>query len=138
MSWLRFRGAARTVARLASGTKVAERVTLIGPAFNRDGDIFLRDGDTPALERRAVIERVKTTEVRQRLGDLLDRVADRSEQFVIERRGKPMAALVPFESYERLQKAAEVELMSVLERDARRLTRKQATDLARRVKYRSG
>ena len=81
-------------------------------------------------------ETLKTAEVRQHLGDLLDRVADRRDQFVIERRGKPMAALVPFEKYERMQRAAEVELLSVLDRDARRLTRKQAEELARRVKYR--
>ena len=93
-----------------------------------------RSRNDPSLEMR---ETLKTAEVRQRLGDLLDRVADRRDQFVIERRGKPMAALVPFEKYERMQRAAEVELLSVLDRDARRLTRKQAEELARRVKYRS-
>lgn len=82
-------------------------------------------------------ETVKTTEVRKRLGDLLDRVADRRDQFVIERRGKPMAALVPFASYQRMQQAAEVELLSSLDRDARRLTRQQAQEMASRVKQRT-
>jgi PHD/YefM family antitoxin component YafN of YafNO toxin-antitoxin module len=76
-------------------------------------------------------ERVKTGEVRQRLGDLLDRMAKNSDAFVIERRGKPMAALVPFVQYERLQRAAELELTAMLDRHAQRLTRRQAEDLAR-------
>ena len=83
-------------------------------------------------------ETVKTSQVRQRLGDLLDRVADRSDRFVIERRGKPLAALVPFESFQRMERAAELELLSVLDRDARRLTRKRAAELANRVKRRAG
>ena len=83
-------------------------------------------------------ETIKTSQVRQRLGDLLDRVADRSDRFVIERRGKPLAALVPFESFQRMERAAELELLSVLDRDARRMTRRQAAELAKRVKGRTG
>lgn len=79
-------------------------------------------------------ETVKTADLRQRLGDLLDRVEGRRDQFVIERRGKPLAALVPFAQYEQLQRAAEVELIGALERSARSLTRQQAVQLARRAK----
>lgn len=78
-------------------------------------------------------ERVKTAEVRQRLGDLLDRVDKRRDAFVIERRGKPLAALVPFAQYERLREAAELELSAMLDRHARHLTQRQAEDLARRA-----
>lgn len=42
-------------------------------------------------------EHVSTMRVRQELGDLLNRVSLRHEQFVIERKGKPLAALVPVE-----------------------------------------
>lgn len=79
-------------------------------------------------------ETVKTAEVRQRLGDLLDRVEVRRDQFVIERRGRPLAALVPFAQFEQLQRAAELELVGALDRRARSLTRKQALELARRAK----
>ncbi|HVS15625.1 MAG TPA: type II toxin-antitoxin system Phd/YefM family antitoxin [Thermoanaerobaculia bacterium] len=82
-------------------------------------------------------ERINTTDVRQRLGDLLDRVADRREQFVIERRGKPLAAIVPFAQYEQLQRAAELEMERLLDRHARRLTLEQAEQLAREAKSRS-
>jgi hypothetical protein len=38
-------------------------------------------------------ERVSTIDVRQRIGDLLNRVALRRDEFVIERKGKALAAL---------------------------------------------
>ena len=79
-------------------------------------------------------EIVKPAQVRQRLGDLLDRVADRSDDFVIERRGKPLAAIVPFAKYQRLQRAAEVELLGAFDRQARTLTQEQAVELAKRLK----
>ena len=44
-----------------------------------------------------MIETISTIEMRQRLGDLLNRVALRHDQFVIERKGKPLAAMVPIE-----------------------------------------
>ncbi|HUP24777.1 MAG TPA: type II toxin-antitoxin system Phd/YefM family antitoxin [Thermoanaerobaculia bacterium] len=79
-------------------------------------------------------ETVKTADLRQRLGVLLDRVDERRDQFVIERRGKPLAALVPFAQYEQMQRAAELELIGALDRRARSLTRQQAVQLARRAK----
>jgi hypothetical protein len=38
-------------------------------------------------------ERISTLDVRQRLGDMLNRVALRHDEFVIERKGKALAAL---------------------------------------------
>jgi prevent-host-death family protein len=40
-------------------------------------------------------DKVSTLEVRQRIGDMLNRVALRHDEFIIERKGKPLAALVP-------------------------------------------
>jgi hypothetical protein len=39
-------------------------------------------------------ERVSTIDVRQRIGDMLNRVSLRHDEFIIERKGKPLAALV--------------------------------------------
>ena len=39
--------------------------------------------------------RVSTSDVRQRIGDILNRVALRHDEFIVERNGKPLAALVP-------------------------------------------
>ena len=80
-------------------------------------------------------ETINTKEVRQRLGDLLDRVSERDE-FVIERRGKPAAAIVSYQKYEQMQRAAEAELLEALDAHARRLTQAQARQLAKAAKVR--
>ena len=51
-------------------------------------------------------ERISTLEVRQRLGDMLNRVSLRHDEFVIERKGKPLAALVPVEKLEQMRRIA--------------------------------
>ena len=51
-------------------------------------------------------EKVSTLVVRQRLGDMLNRVALRHDQFIIERKGRPLAALVPVEKLAQLQEIA--------------------------------
>jgi prevent-host-death family protein len=51
-------------------------------------------------------EKVTTLEVRQRLGDMLNRVALRGDQFIIERKGKALAALVSPEKLKQLQEIA--------------------------------
>ena len=45
-------------------------------------------------------------EAKRRLSELMSRVVYRGERFVIQRRGKPMAALVSAEDLERLEKDA--------------------------------
>jgi hypothetical protein len=45
-------------------------------------------------------EKVSTIDVRQRIGDMLNRVALRRDEFIIERKGKALAALVPIERLE--------------------------------------
>ena len=44
---------------------------------------------------------VTAMEVRNRLGDLLSRASYAGEQFIIERRGKPVAVLMGMEEYQR-------------------------------------
>lgn len=61
-------------------------------------------------------ERISTLEVRRRLGDLLNRVALRQDQFVIERKGKPLAALVPADRFESLELVARRYGLALLER----------------------
>lgn len=62
------------------------------------------------------MERISTMEVRQRIGDLLNRVALRHDEFIIERKGKPLAALVPVERLEQLQKIARQAIAETLGR----------------------
>src|SRR5437660_12724948 len=51
-------------------------------------------------------DKVSTMDVRQRIGDMLNRVALRHDEFIIERKGKPLAALVPLERLEQMRRFA--------------------------------
>ena len=76
-------------------------------------------------------EKVSTIDVRQRIGDLLNRVALRHDEFIIERKGKPMAALVPVERLEQMRRFARRHGLAVLEQQkGGALTEEQATELA--------
>jgi len=76
-------------------------------------------------------EIISTAHVRQRIGDLLNRVALRHDEFVIERKGQPLAALVPVERLEQMRLFARRHAMDFLEqqRDTS-ITDDEATDLA--------
>jgi prevent-host-death family protein len=76
-------------------------------------------------------ERVSTIDVRQRIGDMLNRVSLRHDEFIIERKGKPLAALVPVERLEQMRRFARTQALDFLERQkGRELTDAQAEDLA--------
>ena len=83
------------------------------------------------------METVSTLEIRQRLGDLLNRVALRHDQFVIERKGKPLAAMVPVERLEQMQQAARLHLMSILDQRAKGISQSEADQLANEAKHRT-
>lgn len=84
-----------------------------------------------------MIETVSTLEIRQRLGDLLNRVALRHDQFVIERKGKPLAAMVPVERLEQMQQAARLHLLSFLAQRSAGIPHTQADQLANEAKHRT-
>lgn len=60
-------------------------------------------------------EKVSTMAVRQRIGDMLNRVALRHDEFIIERKGKPLAALVPVERLEQIRRFARSHALQFLE-----------------------
>ena len=82
-------------------------------------------------------EKVSTLEVRQKLGDLLNRVALRHDQFIIERKGKPLAAMVPVGRFEQMQRAARLHLLRALEDRPGTLTQEEADQLADEAKHRT-
>lgn len=51
--------------------------------------------------------RTGATALRNRIGDLLARVRYRKERVIIEHRGKPVAALIPLEDLELLERLEE-------------------------------
>lgn len=76
-------------------------------------------------------EKVSTIDVRQRIGDLLNRVALRHDEFVIERKGKPLAALVPIERLEQMRRFARRHALELLERQKQSTVREaQALEIA--------
>ena len=76
-------------------------------------------------------EKVSTMDVRQRIGDMLNRVALRRDEFVIERKGKALAALVPIERLEQMRRFARRQALDFMEEQgAGALTAREASDLA--------
>lgn len=59
--------------------------------------------------------KVSPKDIRARIGDMLNRVALRHEEFIIERKGKPLAALVPAERLEQMRRFAREHAGSFLE-----------------------
>jgi hypothetical protein len=76
-------------------------------------------------------DKVSTMDVRQRIGDMLNRVALRNDEFIIERKGKALAALVPVERLEQMRRFARRHALDFLAQQQRgALTDKQASELA--------
>lgn len=53
--------------------------------------------------------RLTASKARETFSDTVNRVSYRGERIVLERRGKPIAALVPFADFERLEQLSEEE-----------------------------
>ncbi len=80
-------------------------------------------------------ERVSTRDVRQRIGELLNRVALRHDEFIIERKGRALAALVPVERLGQIRRFARRHALRALEgRRGGDLTDGEAMDLAREAR----
>ena len=82
-------------------------------------------------------EKLSTLDIRQRLGDILNRVALRHDQFIIERQGKPIAAIVPVERLEQMQRAARLHLLDTLSRRPGQLSQAETNRLADEAKHRT-
>ena len=80
---------------------------------------------------------VSTIEVRKHLGDILNRVALRHDQFIIERKGRPLAAVVPVGKLKWLEKAAQNHLLAVFERPSSTMSPKEADRLADEAKHKT-
>jgi prevent-host-death family protein len=79
---------------------------------------------------------VTTLEMRERLGEILDRVRLRQEELVIERKGRPVAALVPLERLDQMQRAARQAVLALMDRQpGSDLTDDEAMQLADEAKH---
>lgn len=77
-------------------------------------------------------EKVSTIDVRQRIGDMLNRVALRRDEFIIERKGRALAALVPIERLEQMRRFARRQALDFMaeQKGGGGLTDRIATDLS--------
>ena len=69
-------------------------------------------------------------DVRKRVGDLLNRVALRGDEYLIERKGKPLAVLMSVEKAEAVRRAARLHVTSLLARPSTVATDREAMALA--------
>ena len=84
-----------------------------------------------------MVEKLSTLDIRRRLGDILNRVALRHDEFIIERKGKPLAAMVPVEKLRHLERLARSHLLDALAVGAPGLSQEKADALADEAKHRS-
>lgn len=81
-------------------------------------------------------EHISTLEVRKRLGDILNRVHLRRDRFVIERKGTALAAVVPVETLEAMERLSREFLQDVLDRRrVAEVSQEQADALADDAKH---
>ncbi len=66
--------------------------------------------------RGVMTKKDSTMDVRARIGDMLDRVALRHDEFIIERRGRPLAALVPIDRLEQMRRFARQHGLAFIDR----------------------
>lgn len=83
-------------------------------------------------------ETVSTLEVRRRLGDLLNRVALRQDQFLIARKGRPLAVMLPVGKLERMERLVRGRLLEMLDAPrGRGISQAEAERIADEAKHRS-
>jgi len=72
-------------------------------------------------------------QARQQFGEILNRVDLVHEQYIIERNGRPLAAIVPISLLEDIQKKARKRALSFLDRAGADLSEEEANELAVQV-----
>ncbi|MFZ2656529.1 MAG: hypothetical protein WAX69_16470 [Victivallales bacterium] len=61
---------------------------------------------------------ISTMKIRQELGDILNRVSLRHDEFIVERKGRQLAAIVPVDTLLAMRKAASSRILKVMEENA--------------------
>ncbi len=78
---------------------------------------------------------VSTMDVRKHVGDILNRVALRGDEYLVERKGKPMAVLMSFEKAASIKRAAHLRLGDWLNRPNTVKTDVEAMRLANEARH---
>lgn len=51
-----------------------------------------------------MLKRISAIKVRQNLGQVMNEVALKEDEYIVERAGKPLIAIIPIEEYKRMKK----------------------------------
>ena len=51
-----------------------------------------------------MLKRISAIKVRQNLGQVMNEVALKDDEYIVERAGKPLIAIIPIEEYQRMKK----------------------------------
>lgn len=51
-----------------------------------------------------MLKRISAIKVRQNLGQVMNEVALKEDEYIVERAGKPLIAIIPIEEYQRMKK----------------------------------
>lgn len=84
-----------------------------------------------------MVQRITTLDMRQRLGDILNRVFLRHDEFIVERKGKQVAAVVSVAKLEHLERLARLHLLDTLTNRKPIRSQEEADELADEAKHRS-
>jgi len=83
-------------------------------------------------------KRVSTSAARQQFADLINRAAYRGERFVLQRRKKPIAAVIPIEEYDFLERMIEERENAIDVRLARKARKEKGSIPLEAVKKKLG
>jgi prevent-host-death family protein len=78
---------------------------------------------------------IGTDEVRKRMGEILDCVNLRGDEFMIERKNKPLAVLIPVRKHELMMKFARERLIKEMLNNSSDLTDEEADAIADEIKH---
>ena len=78
---------------------------------------------------------VSMLKVRRKLNELLTRVAEHHDQFIIARNGKTLAAMVPVDRLKDMERAELLHLLRVLKKQPGTLAQRDADRLANSAKH---
>lgn len=85
-----------------------------------------------------VYQILSSLDIRRQLGDILNRVALRHDQFVIKRKGKPLAAMIPVDKFNQMERLAREHLLELLAKQSSEIAaQRQADTLANEAKHQS-
>ncbi len=84
-----------------------------------------------------MLKKIGTDDMRKKMGEILDCVNLRGDEFIIERKNKPIAGLVPMQKMISLQAIAKNFLLDLLEANDSLLSDEEAEKIADEAKHRT-